>query len=201
MLPNIFLRSVCRHVLSRVTQMCPDASNVIMNGAGWAGLGWGWSVVAGGGWLTSEAAVCWCRCRRVQWLVSRHTAPRSLMPDAGPLAAPPPRQHRSPPSPCPPAECAPPPPLRPRPKWWHTSLAAKSRPAPAPSTDSSTPSVISSVLCLLHLFTPLLQVSPTPPRVEWMKHPSGSPPPPGSPRHQHNNNNNTELWSNVHCAR
>ena len=50
MLPNIFLSSVCRYVLSRVTQMCPDASNVIMNGAGWAGLSW---VEAGVWWLVA----------------------------------------------------------------------------------------------------------------------------------------------------
>ena len=50
MLPNIFLSSVCRYVLSRVTQMCPDASNVIMNGAGWAGLGWAGLRLECGGW-------------------------------------------------------------------------------------------------------------------------------------------------------
>ena len=90
MLPNIFLSAVCRYVLSRVTQMCPDASNVIMNGGGWAGLGWGWCVVAGGGCLTSEAVMVQ---QSTVARVSPPPPPRSLMPDAGPLAAAAPRQH------------------------------------------------------------------------------------------------------------
>ena len=129
-------------------------------GLGWAGLrlecgGW-WRLadLGGRGVLVSVQSTvarvpphstqepdAWCRAP------SSTSAPATQEP-AQPLPA-----SRVRPAPAPAA-----PPL-----WWHTSLAAKSRPAPAPSTDSSTSSVISSVLCLLHLFTPLLQVSPTPP--------------------------------------